>query len=48
VPQLANARRYRCDLKPYPTLVAIDSRCQALPAFQAALPERQPDAPKPS
>ena len=48
VPQLANARRYRCDLTPYPTLVAIDSRCQALPAFQAALPERQPDAPKPS
>jgi maleylacetoacetate isomerase len=48
VPQLANARRYRCDLAPYPTLVAIESRCQALPAFRAALPERQPDAPKSS
>lgn len=45
VPQLANGRRYECDLAPYPALLAIEARCLALPAFQAALPERQPDAP---
>ena len=48
VPQLANGRRYACDLAPYPTLLAIEAECLALKAFQAALPERQPDAPKPS
>ncbi len=44
VPQMANARRFKCDLSQYPTLVAIDRRCQALEAFQRAAPERQPDA----
>ena len=44
VPQMANARRFKCDLSPYPTLVAIDRNCQALEAFQRAAPERQPDA----
>ena len=44
VPQVANARRFKCDLAPYPTLVAIDAGCRALDAFQRALPERQPDA----
>lgn len=44
VPQLYNARRYDCDLDPYPTLRAIDERCRAVPAFAAAAPERQPDA----
>jgi maleylacetoacetate isomerase len=44
VPQLANGRRFGCDLAPYPALLAIEANCQALPAFQAALPERQPDA----
>jgi maleylacetoacetate isomerase len=44
VPQMANARRFKCDLTAYPTLVAIDRNCQALDAFQRAAPERQPDA----
>lgn len=45
VPQMANARRFGCDLSPYPRLVAIDALCQALPAFAAAAPEAQPDYP---
>jgi maleylacetoacetate isomerase len=44
VPQVANARRFNCDLSPYPTLVAISDRAEALPAFQAAAPAGQPDA----
>ena len=44
VPQVANARRFKCDLAPYPRLVAIDGNCRALDAFQKAAPERQPDA----
>src|SRR5262245_28030995 len=44
VPQMFNARRFQCDLAPYPTLVAIDRNCQAVEAFQRAAPERQPDA----
>lgn len=44
VPQLYNARRFKCDLAPYPTLVAIDATCRALEAFERAAPERQPDA----
>jgi maleylacetoacetate isomerase/maleylpyruvate isomerase len=43
VPQLYNARRFKVDLAPFPTLVAIDARAQALPAFAAAAPERQAD-----
>lgn len=44
VPQIYNARRFNCDLSEYPTLTRIDAACNALPAFQAALPEVQPDA----
>ena len=44
VPQVANARRFRIDLSPYPTISRIDAACQALPAFVDALPEKQPDA----
>jgi maleylpyruvate isomerase len=44
VPQLANARRFKCDVAPYPTLVAIEQNCLALEAFQRAAPDRQPDA----
>jgi maleylacetoacetate isomerase/maleylpyruvate isomerase len=44
VPQLYNARRFDCDLAPYPTLATIAARCEALPAFEAARPENQPDA----
>jgi len=44
VPQLANARRFKCDVSPYPTLLRIEKSCQALEAFQRAAPEKQPDA----
>ncbi len=44
IPQLFNARRFACDLSSYPTLLAIEQECLALPAFRAAAPERQPDA----
>ena len=45
VPQLYNASRWGLSLAPYPTIGRIQAACQALPAFQAAAPERQPDAP---
>ena len=45
VPQIYNARRFHVDMAAYPTLLRIDEACQALPAFEAARPERQPDAP---
>jgi maleylpyruvate isomerase len=45
VPQLHNGRRYGVDLEPYPTLLRIEEACAALAPFQAARPERQPDAP---
>jgi maleylacetoacetate isomerase len=45
VPQVFNARRWGCDLAPYPTIRRIDAACQKLPAFQAAAPERQADCP---
>ncbi len=44
VPQLANARRFKCDVTPYPTLLTIEKNCQALEAFQRAAPDKQPDA----
>jgi maleylacetoacetate isomerase len=44
VPQVTNARRYQCDLQPYPTIRRIDAACGKLEAFEAARPERQPGA----
>ncbi|MEZ4316017.1 MAG: maleylacetoacetate isomerase [Myxococcota bacterium] len=44
VPQLYNARRFDCDLDRLALLTAIEARCAALPAFQAAHPDQQPDA----
>lgn len=44
VPQVTNARRFDCDLEPYPTIRRIDAACLELAPFQAAAPERQPDA----
>jgi maleylpyruvate isomerase len=44
VPQLANARRFAIPLDAYPCLLRIEAACNALPAFVAALPEKQPDA----
>ncbi len=47
IPQIYNARRFSVDLTPYPTITRIEQACLALPAFDAARPERQPDAPQP-
>jgi len=44
VPQVANARRFDCDLSAMPNVVRIDAACRELPAFAAAEPSRQPDA----
>jgi len=44
VPQLANARRFKIDVTPYPTLVRIEAACNKLPAFAQAAPARRPDA----
>ncbi|ANY17057.1 maleylacetoacetate isomerase [Bordetella pseudohinzii] len=44
VPQVFNARRFGCDLTAMPTILRIDEACNALPAFQKAAPENQPDA----
>lgn len=42
-PQVANARRFNCDLSPYPTIQRIDNACNTLKAFQDAAPQNQPD-----
>ncbi|HTS81567.1 MAG TPA: maleylacetoacetate isomerase [Myxococcaceae bacterium] len=44
VPQLYACRRWKFDLSPFPTLTRIEAACEALPAFQAAHPDRQADA----
>lgn len=46
VPQVANAIQHRCPLAAYPRVRAVYEHCVALPAFQRAAPERQPDFPK--
>ncbi|HLV66613.1 MAG TPA: maleylacetoacetate isomerase [Polyangiaceae bacterium] len=44
VPQLYNGRRFGVDLSLFPTLLRVEAACLALPAFDRARPERQPDA----
>jgi len=44
VPQIFNARRYACDLAPYPRLMRIFDACMVLDAFERAQPSKQPDA----
>ncbi|TZF86616.1 maleylacetoacetate isomerase [Cognatilysobacter lacus] len=46
VPQAYNARRFGVDTARWPTIARIDKACLALPAFDAARPERQPDCPE--
>ena len=46
VPQMFATRRFAGGAEAFPTLARIEARCLALPAFQQAAPERQPDAPK--
>ena len=44
IPQIYNARRFRLDLSPYPEITRIEANALALPAFDRARPENQPDA----
>jgi maleylacetoacetate isomerase len=44
VPQVNNARRLKVPLDKFPKIVAIEAACLALPAFERARPENQPDA----
>ncbi len=44
VPQIFNAQRFECDLKPYPTVMRVFGACMQLDAFDRAQPRKQPDA----
>jgi maleylpyruvate isomerase len=44
IPQLYNARRWKIDVAPFPTLSRIDATCADLPAIAAAHPDAQSDA----
>jgi maleylpyruvate isomerase len=46
IPQLASARRFGVDITKHALLLGIEERCLAMPAFQNAAPDRQPDAVK--
>jgi maleylacetoacetate isomerase/maleylpyruvate isomerase len=44
VPQIFNAKRYHCDLAPYPNTMRVFDACMKLEAFDRAQPSKQPDA----
>ncbi len=44
VPQVFNARRLNVPLEAFPKIVAVESACLKLAAFDKARPENQPDA----
>lgn len=44
VPQVFNAKRYECDLAPYPVTMRVFDECMKLEAFDKAQPMKQPDA----
>jgi maleylpyruvate isomerase len=44
IPQMANARRAKMDVSAWPTMHRIEQTALALPAFERALPQNQPDA----
>jgi len=46
IPQIWNSGRFEVDLGPFPALSAVAARAADHPAFVAAHPERQPDAPQ--
>lgn len=43
VPQLHASARFGVDVSAFPTLLRVERECEALPAFQAAHPNAQPD-----
>lgn len=45
VPQVYNARRFGVDISAFPAIEQIERACLAMPAFDAARPEKQPDSP---
>mmetsp|Transcript_5384 Transcript_5384/g.8456 ORF Transcript_5384/g.8456 Transcript_5384/m.8456 type:complete len:238 (+) Transcript_5384:58-771(+) len=46
VPQLYNARRFKCDLEQFPLCLKIEAELMKLQAFKDAAPDQQPDAVK--
>jgi glutathione S-transferase len=44
VPQIFNAKRFQCELAPYPVLTRVFDECMKLDAFDRAQPSKQPDA----
>ncbi|MCY4512397.1 MAG: maleylacetoacetate isomerase [Bdellovibrionales bacterium] len=44
IPQLYNAHRFKVNVSSFPVLAQVEKACLALPAFQNAKPESQPDA----
>lgn len=44
IPQVYNALRFEQDLSPYPRILSVCEACNQLEAFEAAVPEQQPDA----
>lgn len=47
VPQLYAARRFGLDLEPFPVVRRVEAAVDGHPAFRAAHPDQQPDAPPP-
>ncbi len=47
IPQVYNANRFKVDLTEFPLIRGINDHCLSLPAFAAAVPENQIDAPQP-
>jgi maleylpyruvate isomerase len=44
IPQIESARRFNVDVSQWPRIMGIEQACMALPAFQQAAPNVQPDA----
>ena len=44
IPQVFNAQRFNVPMDAYPKIRAVVAACEENPAFQAAAPEKQPDA----
>jgi maleylacetoacetate isomerase len=45
VPQVFSARRFKCDLAPFPVIRRIADECMRLEAFKKSEPAAQPDTP---
>ena len=46
IPQMYNARRFEFDFSASPRMERIETACLALPAFERAHPDNQPDTPQ--